>query len=90
MATTASASEVCEGVSDVTTIAAHGGCTVNGSTLLFNNFLVSPSDGFTAATIGISPKMFGTGTYGSDVDLAFQIGGLLGTGVPDFGDIALS
>ena len=88
MATTASASELCAGVSDVTMIATAGGCTVTGSSLLFNNFLVGPSAGFTGATIGISGT--GTGVFGSDVDLAFQIGGLSGSGVPDLGDIALS
>jgi hypothetical protein len=76
MASTASASEACAGVSDVTTIAAAGGCTVSGSSLLFNNFDVSASAGFTSATIGISSPSFGTGVFGSDVDLAFQIGGL--------------
>jgi hypothetical protein len=79
MASTASASELCAGVSDVTTIAAAGGCTVSGSTLLFNNFDVSASAGFTSATIGISSASFGTAVFGSDVDLAFQIGGLSDT-----------
>jgi hypothetical protein len=89
MASTASASELCAGVSNVTTIAAAGGCTVAGSTLLFDNFIVSPSAGFTGATVGIATLAFGTGVFGSDVDLAFQIGGLSGPGIPDLGDIEL-
>jgi hypothetical protein len=89
MASTASATELCMGVSNVTTIAAAGGCTVTGSTLVFNNFVVDPSSGFTGATIGIGSAASGTGVFGSDVDLAFQIGGLSGPGVPDSGDIIL-
>jgi len=89
MASTASASEACAGVSNVLTIAAAGGCNVTGSSLLFNNFGVSASDGFTSATVGISTAQFGTGIIGSDVDLGFQIGALQGSGVPDFGDIEL-
>jgi hypothetical protein len=89
MASTASASELCAGVSDVTTIAASGGCTVTGSSLVFNNFTVSPSSGFTGATVGIATAPFGTGVFGSDVDLSFQIGGLSGPGIPDLGDIVL-
>jgi|SRR5579863_499751 len=89
MASTASASELCAGVSDVTTIAANGGCTVSGAGLLFNNFSVSPSAGFTGAVVGIAGSGFGTGVTGSDVDLAFQIGGLQGPTIPDLGDIEL-
>jgi hypothetical protein len=81
MASTASATELCAGVSDITTIAAAGGCTVAGSNLVFSNFTVSASAGFTAATIGLAPSGLGTVDTGSDVDLAFQIGGLAGTGV---------
>jgi hypothetical protein len=88
LASTASASELCAVVSDVTTIAAAGGCTVAGSTLLFNNFQVSPSSGFTGARVGISGS--GTSVVGSDVDLAFQFGGLTGPGVATAsGDIQL-
>jgi hypothetical protein len=86
----ASASELCAGVSDVTTIQAAGGCTVAGSSLIFNNFHVGANSGFTSATIGISGTAFGTGVFGSDVDLAFQIGGLSGPGLPDHGVIDLS
>jgi hypothetical protein len=81
---------VCEGQSNVTLIAPSG-CNVIGSPeLLFNNFTVSASSGFTAATIGIAPDAEGSGTYGEDVDLAFQIGGLAGSGVATAsGDIEL-
>jgi len=96
MASTASASELCtgiaySGISDVTTIAAAGGCTVPGSSLLFDNFIVSATSGFTSVTVGISgPPALGTGVFGPDVDLAFQIGALEGPGVPDLGDIELA
>jgi hypothetical protein len=94
MASTANAAESClgpsgTGISNVLSIAAAGGCSVPGSTLVFNNFAVDPSAGFTAATVGISGPAFGTGVIGSDVDLGFQIGGILGSGAPNDGDIAL-
>jgi hypothetical protein len=90
MASTASASILCAGVSDITTIAASGGCTVGGSNLLFSNFSVSASAGFTSAQVGLAPAGLGTTTLGADVDLAFQIGGLQGTGVAAaLGDIEL-
>jgi hypothetical protein len=58
--------------------------------LLFNSFTVSPSAGFTSATVGISNDASGSGTYGGDVDLAFQIGGLTGPGVGTaLGDVEL-
>jgi hypothetical protein len=90
VAPTARAIPLCEGTSNVTTIAPVG-CNVNGAPeLLFNNFTVSASAGFTGATIGIAPDAQGTGTYGDDVDLAFQIGGLTGPGVTTAsGDIEL-
>jgi hypothetical protein len=88
---TASASELCAGVSNVTAIAAAGGCTVSGSDLLFNNFSVIATSGFTQAAVGIATAPFGTDVVGSDVDLSFQIGGLLGSGATSgIGDIELS
>jgi hypothetical protein len=91
MASTASASELlCAGVSDVTTIAASGGCTVAGSDLTFNNFIVSPI-GFSTATVGIGPTAFGTGVSDeSQVDLSFQVGGISGPGaLSDLGDVEM-
>jgi hypothetical protein len=89
-ASTASASVLCAGISDVTTIAGLGGCTVAGSSMLFSNFSVSASAGFTSAQVGLAPVGQGTTTIGPDVDLAFQIGGLQGTGVAAaLGDVEL-
>lgn len=73
MASTAIASESClgpggTGISDVTTITAAGGCTVSGSSLLFDNFTVVASGG-AAGPIGLEP--IATGVVGDDVDLAF-------------------
>ena len=66
VASTASASELCAGVLDVTTITAAGGCTVTGSSLLFNNFADFATGGasgsshsLTAASAMTRPKLQG-------------------------------
>lgn len=85
VASTASASELCAGVTDVTTITAAGGCTVAGSSLLFNNFADFATGG-ASGPVAISPS--GTGVVGSDVDLAFTFPQV--SFPPGTGDIQLS
>lgn len=74
----------CGGISDVTTIKA-AGCSVTGSSLVFSNFTLSVSAGFSSAVIGIGEAHAG----GGDTVLDFQIGGIQGPGSPAFGDIEL-
>ena len=64
-----------EPAAPITDIDAAGGCIVAGSDLLFNNFSVVASSGFTQAAVGIATAPFGTDVVGSDVNLSFQIGG---------------
>src|ERR1700733_1359528 len=67
MASTASATELCAGVSNVTSIGA-AGCDVAGDTgVVFSNFTVSVV-GASSATVGISEASFTDG----QVDLQFQ------------------
>jgi len=82
----ASAASLCtSGTSDVT--AGGYSCTEGG--LLFSNFTVSASSGFTGATVGLTAGP-PTTVVGNDVDLGFQIGGLSGSGVVTAdGDIEL-
>jgi hypothetical protein len=85
MASTASATlTTCDtGISNVV------GATCTEGTLTFSNFTVNPGAGFNTAAVGIvaAPS---TAVVGADVDLAFQIGGLSGSGVTnDLGDIEL-
>lgn len=83
MASTASATIVCDGVSNVV------GVTCTEGTLTFSNFSVSASSGFTSAQIGIQ-NGGSTGVFGNEVDLGFQIGGLQGSGVTSaLGDVEL-
>lgn len=84
MASTASASELCAGVTSVTMIGA-GGCTVAGDPgVVFSNFVVTVV-GASSATIGISAASFAD----DQIDLQFQIA--LGTEtIPDTADIVLS
>ena len=80
----------CAGVTDVNTLSAASGnqCQVAGSPLVFSNFSVNASAGFTAATLGISADP-STGFNGSNTMLHFQIAGITGPGSPAFGDIIL-
>src|SRR6185437_10843166 len=77
------------GASDVTA----GGFSCTLANLTFSNFTVTPGSGFTGATIGITPSGGGSGTgqFGNDIGLQFQIGGILGPGsANDTGDILLT
>lgn len=83
----------CPGISDVTSVVTgveSGGpnnCDVApATTVLFSNFSVTPSAGFTGATIGISNL---SNVVGSEVNLVFQIGGIMPPGALS-GDIILS
>ncbi len=84
MASTASATEVCAGVTNVTTIGA-AGCDVAGDPgVVFSNFTVSVV-GASSATVGISADSFADG----QVDLQFQIA-LGAEPIPGTADIQLS
>jgi hypothetical protein len=68
MASTASATELCSGVTNVTTIGA-GGCDVAGDPgVIFGNFTVSVA-GAESADVGIS----GTSFVDNQIDLSFEI-----------------
>ncbi len=68
MASTASATELCSGVTNVTTIGA-GGCDVAGDPgVIFSNFTVSVA-GASSADVGIS----GTSFVDDQIDLTFEI-----------------
>ncbi len=87
VASTASATIV---TCDTGTISNVVGATCQEGQLTFSNFSVSASSGFTSAQIGIGGTLQGTGVFGNDVDLAFQIGGLQGSGVTSaLGDVEL-
>jgi hypothetical protein len=58
-------------VANVTTLGS-AGCIVNGSNLIFSNFGVSATGGLSTATVGLS-DLAGTGTFGSEVNLGFQL-----------------
>lgn len=89
----------CAGITDVASNGAGGlgpasgnNCSVTGApSILFSNFTVSASAGFTAATIGIQNNPPGsTGVIAGNVILLdFQIGGVIGPGAPLNGDILL-
>jgi len=86
MALTASAALLC----DSGTVSNVVGTTCTEGQLTFSNFSVSASSGFTSAQIGIGGSAQGTGVFGNNVDLAFQIGGLQGSGVTSaLGDVEL-
>lgn len=70
---------------NVTTMNNGDSCSLGG--LVFSNFVVSASAGFTSAVLGITQGA-PTGVVGGDVDLGFQIGSVIGT--PGEGDIQLS
>jgi hypothetical protein len=84
MASTASATELCAGVTNVTTIGA-GGCDVAGDTsVTFSNFAVTFA-GVSSATVGIASTSFSD----DEINLEFEIS--LGTEeIPGYGDIVLS
>lgn len=89
MAVAASAAVIpCGGVSDVT-ISLNAGsgnaCQVNNSPLLFSNFAVNASAGFTGSAIGISPL---SAVIGAEVDLLFQIVNVPATAM--MGDVILT
>ncbi len=89
LSSVASASNVdCSTVNDVTTLTGVNNCSVAGSNLIFSNFALSES-GMSAATVGIADAAAGTGVFGGEVVLAFELGGELWTGATGFGDILL-
>lgn len=73
-------------VSDVTN---PSGFSCGLGTLTFSNFTVTPSAGFTSATVGINGP--GSGVANGDASIEFSVGGLLGPGVAGgTGDILLN
>jgi hypothetical protein len=89
LSSVASASTVdCSTVNDVTTLTGVNNCSVTGANLIFSNFALSES-GMTSATVGIADAAAGTGVFGGEVVLAFELGGELWTGPTGFGDILM-
>ena len=72
----------CSTVTNVTTLTGSNTCSVTGASLVFSNFSVSPSAGFSSGsvTVGIGNSGVGTGVVGNDVNVVFQIQGGAGTG----------
>jgi hypothetical protein len=72
-------------------------CFVTGAaSVLFSNFSVNASAGFTAYTVGIRPGAGGTppgggntGLVGGNILLDFQLGGCAGPGCPGNGDVLM-
>jgi hypothetical protein len=90
LSSVASASTVdCSTVNDVTTLTGANNCSVTGASLMFSNFAVSESSGLTSGTVGIGNAVAGTGVFGGEVVLAFQLGGLTWSGATGFGDILM-
>jgi hypothetical protein len=76
----------CNGVSDVTTIGSDGCAAPGASDIVFSSFIVVPSAGYTAATIGITTA----NVVDNVVFLNFSIGGITGPGAQNaLGDILL-
>src|SRR5277367_2737891 len=89
LSSVASASTVdCATVNDVTTLTGVNNCSVTGANLIFSNFALSES-GMSSATVGIANAAGGTGVFGGEVVLGFELGGLLWTGATGFGDILM-
>jgi hypothetical protein len=84
MASTASAAELCAGVTDVTTVGSAGCYDPGDPSLIFSNFVVSVS-GATSVVVGIPASSTG----GGNVDLEFQLS-IAGETVPGSADVELS